>query len=80
LVSAALLLPAAVLISISASSAGDVTHEPPEPPCQEPRIACHHECVDPNRDARHCGRCDNHCSSEACAVGRCLVDGNDPTP
>lgn len=71
-----------VLIAAGVGSLGFVHASYPsdEDACAPPRILCHHLCVDPRTSPRHCGSCDNRCQSQACTEGRCVVDGDDPTP
>ena len=44
------------------------------PGCLIGELECASECVNPNTDARHCGRCGSACASgEVCSAGSCMA-------
>jgi streptogramin lyase len=44
--------------------------------CEAPHVVCGGDCVNPNTDDNHCGRCDNACvGSATCESGACAAGG-----
>ena len=64
-------------VSVDTGADGPVVDVGPTPdasPCGKGNTLCGSECVNLNKDSKHCGKCDAACTSgEVCAAGTCAL-------